>query len=91
MPTIVIFTPLQPPQRTAVAGLGRSIIHECRDAEGNAHRQRLALGSVRGIFYLDAICLHCGAHFVWVDDDQPAGAQSSPAAAVGSRRGRANP
>jgi hypothetical protein len=19
--------------------------------------------------YLDALCLHCGAHFVWADDD----------------------
>ncbi len=19
--------------------------------------------------YLDALCLHCGAHFVWVEDD----------------------
>ena len=69
MPTIVTFTPLKPPQRTPVTGRGRALVHECRDDHGNAHRQRLALGSVRGIFYLDAMCLHCGAHCVWVDDD----------------------
>ena len=71
MPTIVTFTPLQPPQRTAVSGKGRSFAHECQDGHGHPHRQRLALGSVRGVFYLDAICLHCGAHFVWVDDELP--------------------
>jgi hypothetical protein len=70
--TIITFTPLKPPQRTPVSGRGRSLVHECRDDHGNAHRQRLALGSVRGIFYLDAMCLHCGAHFVWVDDEAPA-------------------
>ena len=70
MPTIVTFTPLKPPERTtgAAAAAARSL-HECRDGHGSTHRQRLALGSVRGIFYLDAICLHCGAHFVWVDDE----------------------
>jgi hypothetical protein len=71
VPTIVTFTPLKTPQRTIVSGKGRSLIHDCRDANGRAYRQRLALGSVRGIFYLDALCLHCGAHFVWVEDDEP--------------------
>ena len=76
MPTIVTFTPLKPPQRTPVTGRGRFLVHECQDAHGNRHRQRLSLGSVRGIFYLDAICLHCGAHCIWVDDEAPApGAQ----------------
>ena len=69
VPTIVTFTPLQPPQRKPVTGKGRSMSHTCRDAHGRAHRQRLALGSVRGVFYLDALCLHCGAHFVWVEDE----------------------
>jgi hypothetical protein len=69
MPTIVTFTPLQPPRRMLVSGRGRSLQHECSDANGQKHRQRLALGSVRGIFYLDALCLHCGAHFVWVEED----------------------
>lgn len=69
MATIVTFTPLQPPKRTVVSGTGRALVHECRDPNGHGHRQRLSLGSVRGIFYLDAMCLHCGAHFIWVDDD----------------------
>jgi hypothetical protein len=69
MPTIVAFTPLQPPERTLVSGKGRSMLHDCRDGNGQKHRQRLALGSVRGVFYLDALCLHCGAHFVWVEDE----------------------
>ena len=73
MATIITFTPLKPPQRTVVTGRGRSLMHECRDGHGASHRQRLALGSVRGIFYLDAMCLHCGAHFVWVDDEVAAG------------------
>jgi hypothetical protein len=79
MPTIVTFSPLQPPQRTPVTGKGRSMIHDCRDGNGHSHRQRLALGSVRGVYYLDALCLHCGAHFVWVEeeaaqiDDYPGG------------------
>jgi hypothetical protein len=71
VPTIITFTPLKPPQRTTVPGRGRSLIHECQDPQGNSHRQRLALGSVRGVFYLDAMCLHCGAHCVWVDEDAP--------------------
>jgi len=80
VPTIVTFTPLKPPQRTTVSGRGRSLIHECQDPQGNAHRQRLALGSVRGVFYLDAICLHCGAHCVWVEDDVPAATAQGEAA-----------
>ena len=80
MPIIITFTPLKPPQRTTVTGRGRSLIHECQDPQGNSHRQRLALGSVRGVFYLDAMCLHCGAHCVWVEDDAPPPAmQSEPA------------
>ncbi len=47
------------------------MLHECRDGRGQAHRQRLAIGSVRGVFYLDAMCLHCGAHFVWVEEEAP--------------------
>lgn len=71
MPTIVTFTPLQPPQRTPVTGKGRITVHECKDANGQLHRQRLPLGSVRGVFYLDALCLHCGAHLVWVEEESP--------------------
>ena len=78
MPTIVAFTPLQPPQRTPVTGTGRALVHECKDANGQRHRQRLPLGSVRGILYLDALCLHCGAHFVWVEDE-PAEPTKAPA------------
>ncbi|MFN8640577.1 MAG: hypothetical protein U0802_02525 [Candidatus Binatia bacterium] len=70
MPTIVTFTPLKPPERTLVTGSGRSMTHECRDGSGATHRQRIALGSVRGIFYLDGVCLHCGAHFIWVEDGE---------------------
>lgn len=70
MATIVTFTPLKPPQRMTVTGTGRSLPHECHDGHGVVHRQRLSLGSVRGIFYLDAVCLHCGAHFMWVEDGE---------------------
>ena len=69
MPTIVTFTPLQPPTRTRVKGEGRLISHRCEDVMAHRHRQRLPLGSVRGVLYLDALCLHCGAHFVWVEDE----------------------
>lgn len=71
MPTIVTFTPLAAPQRLPVTGKGRSILHDCQDERGTRFRQRFALGSVRGVHYLDALCLHCGAHFVWVEDDEP--------------------
>ena len=77
MPTIVTFTPLKPPQRTTVSERGRFLLHECQDGHGHSHRQRLALGSVRGVFYLDAMCLHCGAHFVWVDDETPTGSETA--------------
>lgn len=71
MPTIITVPPAQPAQRTPVTGVGRLVAHECRDSAGTTHRQRLALGSVRGVFYLDAICLHCGAHLIWVEEDSP--------------------
>ncbi len=71
MPTIITFTPLQPPSRLHIKGRGRLLTHCCEDATGHKHRQRLPVGSVRGIMYLDALCLHCGAHLVWVDEDVP--------------------
>jgi len=55
-----------------VSGSGKSVDHKCEDAAGNPHRQALPLGSVNGVFHLDALCLHCGAHLVWVDEDDPA-------------------
>lgn len=84
MPTIVTLTPLAPPQRTPVAAEGRSVWHECADAHGHKHRQRLALGSVRGIFYLDAICLHCGAHFMWVEDEASVASEVAEASSKAS-------
>jgi hypothetical protein len=69
VPTIVTFTPLEPPTRTPVRGSGRLLVHRCEDSAGHRHQQRLPLGSVRGITYLDGICLHCGAHFVWVEQE----------------------
>jgi hypothetical protein len=69
VPIIVTFTPLQSPTRTPVRGRGRLLAHRCEDVSGHKHRQRLPLGSVRGIMCLDALCLHCGAHFVWVEDE----------------------
>lgn len=71
MATVLTFTPLQAPRRSRVTGKGRMTHHTCEDANGTRHRQRLPLGSVNGIMYVDALCLHCGAHFVWVDDDTP--------------------
>jgi hypothetical protein len=73
--TIVTYTPLQPPTRTRVKGEGRLLPHRCEDVLKRRHQQRLSLGSVRGIMYLDALCLHCGTHFVWVEDE-PARAES---------------
>jgi len=67
--TIVTFTPLQPPTRTRVKGEGRLLSHRCEDVLKRRHQQRLSLGSVCGIMYLDALCVHCGAHFVWVEDE----------------------
>jgi hypothetical protein len=69
MPTILTFTPLQAPRRQRVTGKGRMMHHTCEDTVGSTHRQRLPLGSVGGIMYVDALCLHCGAHFVWVGED----------------------
>lgn len=80
MPTIVTFTPLQPPARLAVRTAGRLLTHRCEDVSGHRHSQRLPLGSISGITYLDALCLHCGAHFVWIDDeDDDAGPPTPPA------------
>lgn len=71
MPTILTYTPLQAPKRQRVTGKGRMMHHTCEDANRDRHSQRLPLGSVRGIMYVDALCLHCGAHFIWVTDDTP--------------------
>lgn len=71
MPTVVTFTPLRAPEHLEVDGHGRMFNHSCEDAAGLRHRQRLPLGSVRGIMYVDALCLHCGAHFIWIDSDEP--------------------
>jgi len=75
--TIITFTPLQAPTRSPVKGDGRRFVHRCEDVGGQSHQQRLPLGSVGGILYLDALCLHCGAHFVWVEDDAQASAAPS--------------
>ena len=71
MPTVVTLAPTQPAQRAAARGVGSMVVHECRDSRGAVHRQRMALGSVRGVYYLDAICNRCGAHLIWVDEDAP--------------------
>jgi len=68
MATIVTFTPLQPPNSTTVRGKGKVCTHRCTDVTGQKHVQRLPLGSVRGVVHLDALCLHCGTHFVWVEE-----------------------
>jgi len=78
MATIIIYTPLQAPTRTTVRGRGRVMRHRCEDFNGHKHQQRLPVGSVGGVMYLDAMCLHCGAHFVWADDEAPPA--SEPAA-----------
>lgn len=70
-PTIITLPPAEPAQRATAKGVGSMVVHECSDANGVQHRQRLALGSVRGVFYLDAICTHCGAHLIWVEEDAP--------------------
>ena len=80
MATIITFTPLQAPTRTLVKGRGRLFLHRCEDVGKLSHQQRLPLGSVRGILYLDALCLHCGAHFVWVEDANPETAGPAPGA-----------
>ncbi|GBD27988.1 hypothetical protein HRbin30_03346 [bacterium HR30] len=71
MPIIVTYTPLGAPKRERVKGSGRIVTHRCQDVHGVTHRQRFPLGSVRGVTYLDALCLHCGAHLVWVDEPDP--------------------
>jgi len=71
LPTIITVPVAQPAQRTSVKGVGRMVKHECTDSDGKTHRQRLALGSVRGVFYLDSICTHCSAHLIWVEEDSP--------------------
>lgn len=73
MPLIITFTPLQGPVRTLVRRQGCVLSHVCEDISGAGHRQKLPLGSVRGVTHLDALCAHCGAHFVWVEevDDHP--------------------
>lgn len=78
MPTIITFTPLQAPGRTLVKGRGRLLAHRCEDVVGQRHQQRLPLGSVRGVLYLDALCLHCGTHFVWVEDETPEFSTATP-------------
>ena len=78
MATILTLTPLQSPTRTPVKGRGRLLSHRCEDSGGHKHRQRLPLGSVRGVLYLDALCLHCGAHLVWVDEDANDSSRDSP-------------
>jgi hypothetical protein len=77
MPTIITYTPLQAPTRSPVKGRGRLFAHRCEDVGGHRHQQRLPLGSVRGVLYLDALCLHCGTHFVW-DDEATSSEASSP-------------
>jgi len=73
VPLIITFTPMQGPVRTLFRGPGCVLSHSCEDASGASHRQKLPLGSVRGVTHLDALCAHCGAHFVWVEevDDRP--------------------
>ena len=73
MPTIFTYTPLQPPSSATVRGKGKICSHQCVDVTGQKHLQRLPLGSVRGVVYLDALCLHCGTHFVWADEVDGAG------------------
>ena len=71
MATIITFSPLRAPTRTSVAVNGKSVLHECEDPTGHRTRQFFSLGSVKGIFYLDAFCFHCGAHLVWVENEEP--------------------
>lgn len=69
MATIVTYAPLADPTYARVSGKGRLLTHRCDDVSGSQHQQRLPLGSIRGITYLDALCLYCGKHFVWVEDE----------------------
>jgi len=68
MATIITFAPPQAPVRTPVRRRGYHLAHQCEDASGKVHRQKLPLGSIRGVTHLDAMCIHCGAHFMWVED-----------------------
>jgi hypothetical protein len=51
-------------------------MHECEDSTGRKRRQFFMLGSIKGVFYLDASCFHCGAHLVWVENDEPVARES---------------
>ncbi len=70
MAFVVTFSPINPgpATRVAVRGKGRLVTHRCEDVAGRKHRQRFPLGSVNGVTYLDALCLHCGAHLIWVEE-----------------------
>ena len=70
MATIITYSPLQPPTLSAVTATGESVAHECQDSTGKRHRQHFPLGSMKGVFYLDALCGHCGAHLVWTEDEE---------------------
>jgi hypothetical protein len=71
MAVILTFSPSQPgpASRFTVRARARLVTHRCEDASGHKHRQRFPLGSVRGVTYLDALCLHCGAHLIWVEEE----------------------
>jgi hypothetical protein len=71
VPSILTFTLLGNPTREPVRGKGRIVTHRCQDVHGQTHVQRFPLGSVRGIVYLDALCLHCGTHLVWTEEEDP--------------------
>ncbi len=88
MPVIITFTPPQGTVRTLIRGQGCILPHRCESEGGKIHRQKLPLGSVRGIMHLDALCLYCGAHFVWVEDvdDRP----DKPIAATSREEAHAN-
>ena len=75
MPVIITFTPIQGPVRTLVRGSGCVLRPRRADISGGTHRQKLPLGSVRGVTHLDALCLHCGAHFVWVEEPDDGAAE----------------
>ncbi|MCX8073635.1 MAG: hypothetical protein N3C12_14490 [Candidatus Binatia bacterium] len=68
MPVIITYKPLDDPKREPVKGAGRLVTHRCHDVHGTLHTQRFPLGSVGGVTYLDALCLLCGAHLVWVEE-----------------------
>lgn len=78
MAVIVTFKPLAGPTRVHVHSRGRLVTHRCEDQFAHKHRQRFPLGSVKGVVYLDALCLHCGAHLVWVEEEDEASSAASP-------------